>query len=268
MYDEVMKVIKPTVSKRIFDGTFGRGGHTKLFLQQGAYVAACDRDVDAYMHGKQLSSNIDRLTMYRGCFSKVACAMMHENEKFDAVLLDLGMCSTQIQNDARGFSFHRDGPLDMRMGDNQISAFYVVNYFSYDKLCYILYEYGEERLYKKIAKRIVERRSKKMFYTTHDLSSEIAKCVPYKHKHPATRTFQAIRIYVNSELNEIVNFLSIVKQILKSGGIMVTLAFHSLEDRIVKRFINKNKQKMFPSEQEKRCNIRSRSAILRYMICK
>lgn len=267
MYREVLNLLQPIPSKIIFDGTLGRGGHTKLLLQYGAQIVACDRDIDAYYTGLALSNSAESLTMHRGKFTDIGHRLYDNGHKFDGILLDLGMCSGQISDANRGFSFKTDGPLEMCMGDNSFNAFDVVNYSSYDDLCTIIRDYGEEHMYKRIAKRIIERRKERLFYTTSDLSAEICKCVHYGDKHPATRTFQAIRIFVNHELHELQNFLQISNKLLKPGGIIVIISFHSLEDRIVKRFFNKNKNKLFPQADEIRMNRRSRSAVLRYNIC-
>ena len=261
--NQVINVLKPTMSQTIFDTTFGRGGHTKLFLQRGLKVVACDRDLHAYYFGKNIGCGVSNLHMYRGRFTTVAYQLKTLGYKFDGILLDLGMSSEQIADEVRGFSFKCDGLIDMRMGDNDLSAFDVVNYASYDLLCSIFKSYGEEKMYKLIAKDIVKRRKSRLFYMTKDLVSIISKHVTSKQKHPATRIFQALRIFVNNELNELIQFLKFSKHLLKPSGTLAVISFHSLEDRIVKRFFM-NKNKLFCNKDEKKSNKRSRSAILRW----
>lgn len=265
MLNEVVSVARPSISKNILDVTFGRGGHTKAFLQRGATVYACDRDIDAYYAGMNLACNNSRFNIFHTKFSEIE-RKIHTSHSFDVIVMDLGLCSTQIIHAERGFSFYNDGMLDMRMGFASISAFDIINYYSHHDLSNLLKFYGEEKMHNKIAKRIVERRKSKLFYTTKDLSSEISCCVRRTKRHPATKSFQAIRIHVNNELNEIEFLLTSVYRMLKPGGILISIAFHSLEDRILKSFFKsmKSHAKALPQKREIRCNKSARSAIMRF----
>ena len=197
-------------------------------------------------------------------------------EQFDGILLDLGMSNTQLNNPSRGFSFEKDGPLDMRMDfkNNKLTAKEIINNYSEKDLANIFYYYGEERNSRKIARQIINYRTKEPINTTSELSKIIKKVNFDKFKNPSTRVFQALRIYVNDELNELESFLNKSINILKRKGRIAIITFHSLEDRIVKNFIRKQselsgqlkiitKKPVIPSLHEVKINSRSRSAKLR-----
>jgi 16S rRNA (cytosine1402-N4)-methyltransferase len=192
-------------------------------------------------------------------------------EKVDGVLLDLGVSSFQLDDSERGFSFHTDAPLDMRMSQSGESAADVVNELELEDLARIIYEFGEERHSRRIARAIVETREKTPFSSTVELANTIKRAYPGGHArgiHPARRTFQALRIYVNDELGALEEGLRAAKQVLKHDGRLAVISFHSLEDRIVKRFMRNQmepltKKPLEATEQETTENPRSRSAKLR-----
>ncbi|MGZ8241708.1 MAG: 16S rRNA (cytosine(1402)-N(4))-methyltransferase RsmH [Methylobacter sp.] len=228
------------------DCTFGRGGHSRGILNQldaSGRLLAFDRDLDAINSDyAQTLLKDERCILKQGRFSQLQSLAASEGlvEKIDGILMDLGVSSPQLDNPERGFSFLRDGPLDMRMDVYAgISAEQWLATIDEKSLVKVLFEYGEERFARRIARAIVESRSESPLTTTKQLASLIEKVVPIReqHKHPATRTFQAIRIKINSELDELKDVLQQSAQVLKPGGRLVVISFHSLEDRIVKRFI-------------------------------
>ena len=228
------------------DCTFGRGGHSKGILNclgEGGRLLAFDRDLAAINSTNAEEMRKDpRFELHHGCFSELeSVADQHGwKGKVNGVLMDLGVSSPQLDDSERGFSFLRDGPLDMRMDDSTgISAAEWLAHVEEQTLVKVLFEYGEERFARRIAKAVVERRQESPLQTTGDLARLIEDVVPKreKHKHPATRSFQAIRIEINRELEEIKQGLQQAVNILGSGGRLVVISFHSLEDRIVKRFI-------------------------------
>lgn len=221
----------------IVDGTFGAGGYTGAILAQGANVVAIDRDPDAIAAGRALElASQGRLRLVQGPFSKFD----DYADAVDGVVLDIGVSSMQIDQAERGFSFRADGPLDMRMAQEGLSAAEVVNRFKIGDLARIFGFLGEEKNAGRIARMIDKRRTVRPFERTRDLAEAIADHVgrnPKDKIHPATRVFQALRIYVNDELGELARALFAAERALKPGGRLVVVAFHSLEDRIVKRFI-------------------------------
>jgi 16S rRNA (cytosine1402-N4)-methyltransferase len=263
MLNEIIDFFKPCPSKHILDCTFGRGGHTKQFLRHGASVTAIDRDIDAFHYGS--SFVFSRFTIKHCKFSELNTDL---KGSFDSILFDFGLSSNQIADTDRGISFKTDGPLDMGMGRNNISAYNLVNFANEKYLADTIYEYGEERLSRQVAKSIVDARKKKRITTTSELAEIVRKVVRGRGIDPATRTFQAIRIYVNNELEEIKMGLTRALRLLKPGGKMAAISFHSLEDRIVKNFFKQFKYRsdvIFPSKKEIFDNKRSRSAKLRFM---
>lgn len=228
------------------DGTFGRGGHSGRILQRlgrSGTLLAFDRDRDAWQsEAAQKFLQDSRFQFEHRSFSSMQVEVERRNwlGAVDGVLLDLGVSSPQLDNPERGFSFAKDGPLDMRMNaDRGISAAQWLAETSETEIVRVLFEYGEERFARRIAAAIVHDRDKQPFLRTLQLSEMIARVVPMreKNKHPATRSFQAIRIAVNEELQELEQALRQAVEVLKPGGRLVVIAFHSLEDRIVKRFI-------------------------------
>ncbi len=240
MLDEVLARLAPTAGEVHVDGTFGAGGYTRAILATGAEVIAIDRDPTAIEAGQGLvAESAGRLRLVPGVFGELDAVVNGLGlEAVDGVVLDIGVSSMQLDRAERGFSFRFDGPLDMRMGCEGESAADVVNTADERVLTRMLWVYGEEKRSGAIARAIVEARKIKPFETTRELVKVIETVNrPKPHEiHPATRTFQALRIHVNDELGELVRALAAAERVLKPGGRLVVVTFHSLEDRIVKRF--------------------------------
>ncbi len=238
---EVVAALAPKPGEIIIDGTFGAGGYTRAILDAGADVIGIDRDPTAIAGGAPLVTASDgRLTIVEGQFSMLdtaACDLGHDT--VDGVVLDIGVSSMQLDQAERGFSFRFDGPLDMRMAMAGDSAADLVARLDETALANLIYTYGEERLSRPIARAIVKERAEAPIATTKRLADIVAKVVWQKPGdiHPATRTFQALRIAVNDELGELETALEAAERILKPGGRLVVVTFHSLEDRIVKQFM-------------------------------
>lgn len=220
------------------DGTFGAGGYARGLLAAGAdRVIGVDRDPLAIRMAQDwIGDHAGRLTLVQGRFSQLDT---YVDEPLDGVVLDLGVSSMQLDLAERGFSFQKDGPLDMRMSQEGESAADLVNTAEEGHLADILYHYGEERASRRIARAIVEARSREPFSRTLQLAEVIARCLPRPkpgQSHPATRSFQAIRIAVNTEFSELAAGLAAAERALRPGGLLAVVSFHSLEDRIVKRF--------------------------------
>ena len=233
----LIKAVAP-VSGHWLDGTFGAGGYTRALLAAGAQtVTAVDRDPLALQMAAAWAPEFgDRLRLVAGNFSELDT---YVDEPLDGIVLDLGVSSMQLDQAARGFSFAKDGPLDMRMAQEGDSAADLVNAASEEALADILFHYGEERASRRIARAIVAARAQEPITTTLQLASIVAGCLPRPkpgQSHPATRSFQAIRIAVNTEFNELIEGLMAAERALKPGGMLAVVTFHSLEDRIVKRF--------------------------------
>lgn len=280
------------------DGTFGRGGHSRLILSKlskKGRLIAIDRDPRAIEEAKKI--NDERFTIVHGVFSEIEEIAIKENvqKKIDGILLDLGVSSPQLDEAERGFSFMHNGPLDMRMDDSKgQSAADWINNADESEIAWVLKYYGEEKNAKRIARTIGKRVQEKEIKTTSELAELIAACNPMKkwNKHPATRSFQAIRIHINNELVEIETTLNAALKVLSPAGRMSIISFHSLEDRMVKQFIVNHAKgaeipkgipltdkqiealgfgkaellnfgKKIPTEAEINDNPRSRSAILR-----
>jgi 16S rRNA (cytosine1402-N4)-methyltransferase len=230
------------------DATFGRGGHAEAILQNliaNGRLLCLDRDAAAVADARARFSKDPRVTVFHARFSSLAaCAdQVQPGLRLDGILLDLGVSSPQIDDAARGFSFMQDGPLDMRMTAGEgMSAADVVNHASLDELIRIFREYGEERLAPRIARAIVADRQVKPFERTVELAQMIARVARSRerHKHPATRVFQALRIHVNAELQELKTALEAALQRLAPGGRLAAISFHSLEDRMVKQFMRRH----------------------------
>lgn len=221
------------------DGTFGAGGYARGLLEAGAdKVIGIDRDPLAHQMAASWAGDYGpRLRLEEGTFSDLDHLA---GEPLDGVVLDLGISSMQIDQPERGFSFQKDGPLDMRMSQQGPSAADLVNHGSEAEIADILYLYGEERASRRIARAIVEQAAKLPFETTLQLAEVIARCLPRPkpgQSHPATRSFQALRIAVNAEFTELAQGLAAAERALKPGGLLAVVSFHSLEDRIVKRFM-------------------------------
>jgi 16S rRNA (cytosine1402-N4)-methyltransferase len=246
MYAEALQQLAIKKDGIYIDCTFGRGGHSQGILNllgQNGQLLAFDRDSDAINSDyAQAMLTDERFKLMHSCFSELESIVNSVNlsGKVDGILLDLGVSSPQLDNPERGFSFLRDGFLDMRMDGNAgISAEQWLASVDENDLIKILFDYGEERFARRIARAIVEKRAESPIKTTRQLSELIENSIPIreKHKHPATRTFQAIRIEINRELDELKAVLEQSVRVLGPGGRLVVISFHSLEDRIVKRFI-------------------------------
>ncbi|OYR22285.1 16S rRNA (cytosine(1402)-N(4))-methyltransferase RsmH [Brucella thiophenivorans] len=243
LISEVIDALKLESGKVIVDGTFGAGGYTRCILEQGADVIAIDRDPTAIEAGQALVKQFDgRLNLVESRFSKLdeaVAQVLGEDRKVDGVVLDIGVSSMQIDEAERGFSFQKDGPLDMRMSNKGPTAADVVNRLKMGDLARIFNFLGEERHAGRIARMIEKRREAQPFARTLDLANAIEALVGRNPKvpiHPATRVFQALRIYVNDELGELARALLAAERVVKPGGRLVVVTFHSLEDRMVKRF--------------------------------
>ena len=242
MLDEVIQYLNPQPGETYVDGTFGGGGYARAILEKAdCKVIGIDRDPAAVLRGQEFKTQYkDRFQMLEGCFGDLEQLLDQANiDKVDGIVLDLGVSSFQIDDPARGFSFRFNGPLDMRMGNSGISAKDLVNSASVEELKFILKTYGDERFAGRIASEIVKRRVITPFETTNDLASVIRRLVP-KSKDgldPATRSFQAIRIVVNNELDEITKVLVAAEKRLAPNGRLVVVSFHSLEDGLVKHYL-------------------------------
>jgi 16S rRNA (cytosine1402-N4)-methyltransferase len=242
MLSEVMEMLAPVPGGIYVDGTFGAGGYTRAILGTGASVIAIDRDPGAIAAGASLvAESAGRLTLVEGRFSDLeAIAAAHGRERVDGVVLDVGVSSMQLDDPARGFSFRFDGPLDMRMGDTGPTAAEVVNGLEPRDLARVIAVLGEEKKARAVAMAISRAREAGPIDSTAALAEIVARAVGHRHTdkiHPATRTFQALRIFVNRELDELAEALAASERILAEGGRLVVVSFHSLEDRIVKRFL-------------------------------
>ena len=237
LLDEVLAALAPLDGASVVDGTFGAGGYSRALLGAGATVIAIDRDPDAIAAGLAMVEEFPgRLRLVHGRFSDLAGIA---GEAVDGVVLDVGVSSMQLDQAERGFSFRMDGPLDMRMAQDGPSAADVVNTFKVSDLTRIIGILGEERHAGRVARAIEKRRATRPFERTRDLAELVERTVgkgPKDRIHPATRTFQGLRIFVNDELGELAQALFAAERALKPGGRLAVVSFHSLEDRIVKRF--------------------------------
>jgi 16S rRNA (cytosine1402-N4)-methyltransferase len=228
----------------IIDGTLGGGGHSEILLSTGARVLGIDRDPEALVHARQRLANFGgRFDTWEGNFAQVLDSpAMQRGERADGLLLDLGVSSRQLDTAARGFSFMREGPLDMRMGPSSTcTAADIINGWAEAELVRLLFEVGEEHKARRIAAAIVKRRAECPFVTTTELADCIEKAIGRHGRiHPATRSFQAIRMTVNDELESLTSALAAAPAVLKPGGRLLVITFHSLEDRIVKQFLRRH----------------------------
>ncbi|MEH6671120.1 16S rRNA (cytosine(1402)-N(4))-methyltransferase RsmH [Halopseudomonas sp.] len=277
------------------DGTFGRGGHSRALLARlGAEgrLLGFDKDPEAVRVGAELAAEDGRFVVIQRSFADMAEELRQRglHGQVDGVLLDLGVSSPQLDDAERGFSFMHDGPLDMRMDPTSgQSAAQWINGAPEEDIAAVLKEYGEERYAKRIARAIVTRRAEQPFTRTADLAEVVKVANPAweKHKHPATRAFQGIRIFINRELDDLAEGLKAALEVLAPGGRLVVISFHSLEDRLVKQFmrreakgaplprdlpiraadidvsINLIGKAIMPSAAETAVNPRARSAVLR-----
>jgi 16S rRNA (cytosine1402-N4)-methyltransferase len=246
LYEEALQQLNIKSDGIYIDCTFGRGGHSSGILKllgDSGRLLALDRDMDA-IESEEAKRMLEdsRFSLHHGSFSELTAMVARHGYlgKIDGILMDLGVSSPQLDSAERGFSFLRDGPLDMRMDSKQgLSAAAYLSQVDEGELTRVLFEYGEERFARRIAQAVVSRRQQQPLQTTLQLARLIEDSVPFrdKHKHPATRSFQAIRIEINQELEQIKSGLKQALELLTPGGRLVAIAFHSLEDRIVKRFI-------------------------------
>lgn len=241
LLDEVIAALDPQPGDVIVDATFGAGGYTRALLDRGATVHAFDRDPSAIANGRgwaEARTTPPRLMLHPRRFSEMVEALAEAGvAQVDGVAMDIGVSSMQLDQAERGFAFSTDGPLDMRMSQSGMSAADFVNTAAEGTIADVLYEYGEERQSRRVARAIVAARP---LSTTGDLARVVRKALGYKptdKKDPATRSFQAIRIHVNAELDELRQGLAAAEQVLRPGGRLAVVSFHSLEDRIVKQFL-------------------------------
>lgn len=278
MAAEVIEHLAVTAGGWYADCTFGAGGHTRLLLAAGANVLAVDQDPAAAGHLQAdpelaAAAASGRLRLARGNFRELeSLALAHSVNELAGALLDLGVSSMQFDEEDRGFAYRHDGPLDMRMSGEGESAADVVNEYEVDEIAAIVWRYGEERHSRRVARRIGEARETAPITTTGRLADVVASAYPPGHRreHPARRTFQALRIHVNDELGALQEGLEAASRLLSPGGRLVVISYHSLEDRIVKRFLKDSprldmllKKPLGPTEAEVEVNPRARSAKLR-----
>lgn len=293
LMDEVLAALAPCPGAVIVDATFGAGGYTRALLDAGATVHAFDRDPDAIAAGQawpETRETPPRLVLHPRRFSEMVTALADVGvAQVDGVAMDIGVSSMQLDQAERGFAFSVDGPLDMTMGQSRPNAADFVNEADESVIADVLYQYGEERQSRRVARAIVAARP---LETTGDLARVVRKALGYRPgapKDPATRSFQAIRIHVNAELEELAAGLSAAETLLREGGRLAVVSFHSLEDRIVKRFLREASAKtggsrhlpltesapalftrvskgIRPSDTETARNPRARSATLRHAV--
>lgn len=289
---EIAEWMQASEGAFIIDGTLGGGGHSEIFLKAGASVLGIDRDPEALAHARtRLSTFGERFSTWEGNFSRISeIQSIRDGQRADGLLLDLGVSSRQLDSAPRGFSFMREGPLDMRMGPSSPhTAAEIVNDWSVEDLAKIMFEFGEEPKARRIAAAIAKQRANRKFATTLELAACIENAVGRQGRtHPATRAFQAIRMAVNEELESLATALASAQSVLKPGGRLLIITFHSLEDRMVKRFLRHrstpfiddpswpepqpnpefhyqllSRKAIIPSAEETSCNPRARSAKLR-----
>lgn len=297
LLDEAVEALAVRADGCYLDGTFGRGGHSRLILERlgpGGRLLGFDKDPQAIATGQALAAEDGRFVIVQRSFAELGdeVAARGLSGKLSGVLLDLGVSSPQLDDPERGFSFLNDGPLDMRMDPSRgISAADWVASASEDEIARVFKEYGEERFAKRMARAVVQRRTEKPFVRTADLAAVLSAANPAweKGKNPATRAFQGLRIHVNNELGDLEQGLAAALEALEVGGRLVVISFHSLEDRIVKQFMRRQAKgeadnlprdlpvrpaafvprlkllgkPQYASEAETKANPRSRSAVMR-----
>lgn len=238
LFDEAINALQLNENKIIADGTAGGGGHSREIAKTAKRLIAIDQDPDAVKVLNERIGQLSNVTIVHNNFSNIKNIVKDlKLDGIDGMLLDLGVSSFQLDNGGRGFSFHQNAPLDMRMSKEGLSAYDVVNTYDEQSLAGIIWKYGEEKYSRSIARNIVKARADKPVETTFELVDIIKASMPareLKKGHPARKTFQAIRIEVNAELESLNMALDNAFDVLNSGGIIAVITFHSLEDRIVK----------------------------------
>ena len=301
---ELINALKPHDGGKYLDCTFGAGGYSKKILEYQGEIYACDQDLSTKKYFENLEKEFpNKIKFYHSNFSDIDSILQNDEDiihnddhalELDGIVMDLGVSSMQLDIAERGFSFQKDGPLDMRMNiDSEKTAEDFINYASFEDIADIIFYYGDERDAKKIARKIIKVRGEEKITTTFQLAKIVRSVVGFNPKHttdPATKTFQAIRIFINDEMNNLIISLQKLSKILKIGAIIAVVSFHSTEDRIVKKFfqavskkeqsnvyklLNKEFYKNFnfeidgkvvaPSDEEIKNNIRSRSAKMRVL---
>jgi 16S rRNA (cytosine1402-N4)-methyltransferase len=297
LLDEAIEALAVRADGCYIDGTFGRGGHSRRLLEQlgsDGRLLGFDKDPLAIATGQALAAEDGRFVIVQRSFAEMAAEAdrLGVAGKVSGILLDLGVSSPQLDDPSRGFSFMNDGPLDMRMDpDRGMSAAHFIAQAPEEEIARVFKEYGEERFARRMARAVVERRAVRPFERTGDLAEVLKVANPAweKHKHPATRAFQGLRIHLNNELADLEAGLQAALDLLEAGGRLVVISFHSLEDRIVKLFMRRLEKgeadtlprnlpvqvqrfepiirtlgkARFASEQELKANPRSRSAVMR-----
>jgi 16S rRNA (cytosine1402-N4)-methyltransferase len=293
MLDEVLETLAPRDQETYIDATFGAGGYSAAILEKAnCFVVALDRDPEAGLRAQSFKTQYNnRFSFYEGRFGEMERLL--PSAGYDGIVFDVGVSSPQLDESSRGFSFRMEGPLDMRMEKKGLSAADVVNEFEEKEIARIIWVYGEERRSRAIARAIVAQRKEQPFETTTQLAALVRSIVGVERPgfDPATRTFQALRLYVNDELGELERGLEASEKLLKTGGRLVVVSFHSLEDRIVKNFLKKksggegnpsrylpevpriaptfhlkSRKALTPGDEEIKSNPRARSAHLRWGI--
>ena len=297
LLDEAVAALAVRPNGRYLDGTFGRGGHSRLLLRQlgpEGCLLGFDKDPQAIATGQALAAEDGRFVVVQRSFAELGDEVTQRgwNGTLSGVLLDLGVSSPQLDDPERGFSFLNDGPLDMRMDPSRgVSAAQWIATAAEEDIAHVFKEYGEERFAKRMARAVVQRRSEKPFERTADLAQVLTVANPAweKGKNPATRAFQGLRIFINNELGDLETGLDAALEALEVGGRLVVISFHSLEDRIVKQFMRRHAKgeadklprdlpiipeafvprlkligkPQYASAEELKANPRSRSAIMR-----
>ena len=259
MLEEVKSFIPKDKKISVIDATFGAGGYSNSILSSFDVdqLIAIDRDPVSEVFAKELKNKHINFKLVNDKFSnidKILKKINKNDKKYDVVIFDLGVSSNQLEDSNRGFSFQLEGPLSMDMGSANKKAYDIVNQYEENQLANIIFKLGEERFSRRIAKNIVLNRKIKLIKTTSQLSEIIIKSIPFKDKkntkiHPATKTFQALRIYINDEINELNTALTKTIEILNKDGLLIIVSFQSLEDRIVKDFLNHHSGKRWRSSR-------------------
>lgn len=280
LLDAVVTHLRPAAGQRMLDCTLGLGGHSAALLERGATVVGVDRDPAARaLAVARLNEHGSRFTVHAGTFADAADELLRTGERFDGILADLGVSSLQLDDETRGFSLRSTAPADMRMGDGCAeSVLDLIDRLDETELADVIYRYGEERLSRRIARALKNERRAGCLTTGEQIAAEVRRVVPGHHlRHPAGRTFQALRIAVNDELGQLERLLASLPGLLNAGGRAVVISFHSLEDRLVKYAFRDQRSAghwaeiarsiVTASEAEVIANPRASSAKLRWAIC-